>query len=369
MDLTRKLLIVLALVFVVFNTARAGRCQSVNLYEDGNNPLHQIEIVDQKDVAACYAHTAAQMMSYHIKERYDSDFEAHGLYIALVHKLKRKIHWTPNKLDYSLLQWAVQDYEKLGHCSNDNYKSSMKRAKLGNPINDSDLVDFMRNVFKRYHKYRRKRKTRKGALARAYKEVSSQAYFQSMVPNSLLSSFQKMKNYSRRKFLKYLNREVFKACSQTTNIASMVPEMVHNGRGFQSNHTIMRIIQNALDHPDPQPVGLGYCSNILRDEPGKHRMMKRPRLLNMVLKAGKCSAHYSVVVAQKNFGDRCAFLIRNSYGKKNWDQGRTCYCKFKDGAQGDCRKEQDSSVSEVLGCWIDGEELAANTFDMSTFIK
>lgn len=355
-------------LLLVMSTNSMANCEPVNLYNN-QSPLNEIPIVDQAEIASCYAQTTAQMVEYHLRENALSTPDVRGLWVGLVHKLKRKVHWSPNRIDYSLLEWAIKDLKSQGNCSIQDYSRSMVRVKAGNQLSDDDMVYFLNRVFKKYKKYRWSLRHRRNALSKAYDEVVSSKYFQGKITSSMRASVESMKAYSNKKFLKYLRSQVFSECKALEDVAPNIPEVVSTARGFESDEFIMQVMSNVLTADSPQPIGLGYCSKIFSGQPGELHLMKRPRLLNMVLNAGKCSAHYSVVVGQRPVGEKCEYLVRNSYGTGKWANNRSCFCEFSDGSRGTCHSDVLPLGSKVLGCWVDGKELAQNTFDLSYFVK
>lgn len=352
----------------LFSIHLLANCEPVSLYE-AQYPLNDMSIVNQGEIASCYAQTTAQMVEYHLRsESYDSP-EVKGLWVALVHKLKRKVHWSPGKLDYSLLEWAIKDLEEKKNCSIEDYNQGLNNIRSNNNISDDDLVYFLHRVFVRYKKNLLSIKYRKNALQNAYNKVVSDKFFKNKISSSIFQQIAPMQNYKLKGFLKYLEGSVFKSCQDRIDLTAMIPEVISTARGFESDDMIINVMSNILTSAKPQPIGLGYCSNIFDNPPGSLNLIKRPRLLNMVMKAKKCSAHYSVVVGQRPKGNSCQFMIRNSYGTGKWAVDRSCLCDFKDGSRGDCHSESLPVGSKVLGCWVDGKELAQNTFDLSYFVK
>jgi hypothetical protein len=363
MSLT-KLSFILVLASFSFNVF--SNCEPVNLYNN-DSPLNQIPLVNQGRIATCYAQTTAQMVEYHLRKTFQEESPVRGPWVALNHKLKRKIHWSPGELGFSLLEWAIDDLRSRGNCSFKDYKHSLDKVRAGNNLNDDDTIYFLKEVFKRYKKYRKSFKYRKTALNRAYAEVVSSTYFKEKVVIGLRSSVDAMENFRRKKFLTYLRRSVFKSCTSLADMQSKIPKVISTARSFESDEMIIQVLNNVLTADRSQPVGLGYCSNILDYAPGTLGLMKRPRLLNLVLKLKKCSAHYSVIVGQRPVSNKCEFLIRNTYGTGKWANNRSCFCEFSSGSRGSCNSESLPTDSKVLGCWVDGKELASNTFDLSYF--
>lgn len=59
-----------------------------------------------------------------------------------------------------------------------------------------------------------------------------------------------------------------------------------------------------LERDHPLPVSFAYCARIHKDGPG---------ILKGKLMPKNCGMHWSVVIGRKKIGDRCMYLIRNSY--------------------------------------------------------
>ncbi len=108
---------------------------------------------------------------------------------------------------------------------------------------------------------------------------------------------------------------------------------------------------------------VGYCSHHMQNEDYKSL---RPRALMAVLPG--CGAHYVMIVGQRKKQKSCQVLIRNSHNDRFWGrEDQTCYCKFKDGSEGPCKKDEYSKEDSVLACYYNRDRFLGETFDVSFF--
>jgi hypothetical protein len=101
---------------------------------------------------------------------------------------------------------------------------------------------------------------------------------------------------------------------------------------------ISKLVNDFLDRPNPQPIGIGYCPKILKDrdymgilpdreyEPGCNKML-----------------HDSIIVGRrKGPTGQCQFLVRETQGSE---------CKKENEWKWDCEKGQ---------LWVDADALTRN---------
>lgn len=181
----------------------------------------------------------------------------------------------------------------------------------------------------------------------------------------------------RHKQLVLLRDHVFKDCMQEGAVAKVpVPKFKHVGEFFATNKKLLDEIDEALDD-QKAPAAIGYCAKVLDNEGhepplrlGPHGFPPSPRVLQLTKSENvkKCSPHYSMVVGRREKAGSCQYMIRNTYGAHFWNTHMDCTCENKNKEQFDCtfKTHGDQDVT-VLGCWINGGNLAESTFSVSHF--
>ena len=181
----------------------------------------------------------------------------------------------------------------------------------------------------------------------------------------------------KNKQLILLRDHVFKDCLDEGQISKVtVPKFKHVGEFFSTNKKLLSEIDVALDR-SKAPAAIGYCAKVLDNENhepplrlGPHGFPPKPRVLQLANSENvkKCSPHYSMIVGRREKAGQCQYMIRNTYGAHFWSQHMECTCENKKKEQFDCtyKTHGDQDVT-VLGCWINGGNLAESTFSVTHF--
>ncbi len=349
-----------------------GYCPAVNLYEVAGRPFDRMPIYDQGELSTCYAYTASQLIDFwRFKNQPESVDLTSPVWTALVHKVRMPLHWNPDNLDFSRMAWVFRSIEKEGICRADVVDRAIERLRNGNPrMQEPDLMAFFQELWDEYQEQASILGLNPGAYEIAYAKVSSQPYFAGRIEQSLIEKFRFIDGRSKGKRLETLLTEVFSECSGSNLLPMNLPRWKSVGLGFASNRKIIRKLNEVLEQGNP--LGIGYCSNLLDEGHGYRAFKMKPRVLGLALRQEKCGAHYSIVAGQRPRHDgSCEFLIRNTYGTGFWTDHFSCMCKSRDpsiaGFQ-ECRaSEAERSNLQVVGCWISGQDLANNTYDLTWF--
>ena len=370
-------LLLAALIFSAPLSVSAADCSPVNLYEAPDSPLHRIPIYDQGQMNTCYAYTGSQLVDYY---RFKKDPKSRDLtppiWTALIHKLHVPIAWNPDNLDFSRMTWVFTDLEKYGICKEKVVDRAITNLKNGNDqLTESDVMYFFQNLWDEFQTEKGQKITRRARernYQRAYDKTAADPYFVGKIQYSMAEKFHWIAWGKEGDRLKFLMKEVFSECTGANLEKIALPSRKSIGIGFASNAKIMRGIDNILD--SSEPAGIGYCYNVLTEPPGYKGIYVRPRILGMVLNNNNCGAHYSIVVGKRPTAKNgCEYLIRNSYGTGFWTDQWSCYCQTTNKMipeYSECHaSEAQTKGLRVLGCWIDGEDLANNTFDLTHFVQ
>jgi hypothetical protein len=404
-------------------------CENVNLYEQPENPLHKIPIYDQDGDGTCYAYTAAQLIDYYNFKKNPDHKLTSALWVAFGHKyrniklmsklINRITHprrmfgiSEPHQLGYSDINLALYDIRDVGICDADILKASIKKFRLTDKLNDDEFL-YLFNLVSENVKQLRKEDAyieedeKKRIFDIALNDLIKQREKDILDPVTKLSTVANLNQlrispeitcgptsptpeaeelYSqimsvfsfdkKNRQLEILKQNAFKDCFQEGAISKVeIPKTEHVGEFFASNQKILNSIDKALDTKN-SPAAVGYCSKVMSTPEftppvplGPDGIIPKPRVLQLASSKNvqKCSPHYSLVVARRSRGEQCQYMIRNTYGTHFWNKFMDCTCE-KDGKQFDCNYTTHGDQDlKVLGCWINGENLAESTFSVTSF--
>jgi hypothetical protein len=418
---------VLIFLFLCLLSCWGLACDSVNLYEKSDNPLHKIPIYDQDGDGLCYAYTASQLIDYHnIKKNPDHKLSS-AVWIAFAHKYKnlkilkkffnnmthpRRVFGVSQKeeLGYSDINIALSDIRSVGICDIDILQKSISKFRTSDKITEDEFLYLFNLVFQELAEKLNKNPRleeeekklifekalnklileRKSDILDSEDEkktvhnlnqlrVSPELYCDSTANPSaealqLYKQVMSMFSYDKKnKQLDLLAESVFIDCFKEGAIKKVeIPKTQHIGEFYASNEKILNAIDNSLDEKK-SPAALGYCAKLLsapdQQSPVKMNSGLSPRVAKFVKKENikNCSPHYSLVVGRRKKENTCQYMIRNSYGSHFWNETLDCLCE-KDGKQFECNyKTHGDQDLKVLGCWINGQNLSDGTFSVTTF--
>ncbi len=152
--------------------------------------------------------------------------------------------------------------------------------------------------------------------------------------------------------VQYLNTIFARLCEGHTLANLALPEVRHvyieelaTKYPYNEPRSLFRmLIHNQLEAPNPQPVGLNYCANVLQNVSfsGVGSDRKVP---------ASCDRHWSMVIGRNRGPDGvCRFLIRNSWG--------TGCARYVD--RGHC----EENTGQI---WVDENQLARSTLGLAWF--
>lgn len=404
-------------------------CSPVSLYEQPDNPLHKIPIYDQDGDGSCYAYTSSQLIDYHNLKKNPDHKPSSALWIAFAHKYKNHKFMSkffnritnprrmfgiaePNQLGYSDINLALSDIRDVGICDIDVVQNAIKKFRITDKINDDEFLYLFNLVHGQVKELKKKDPYIEEAdkkrifdialndlIEQRDKDILDPQDKQTTLTNlnslrirpqlvcgpesptpeaeelysNLMSAFSFEK---KNKQLEILKDEIFKDCFAEGAIKKVeIPKTEHVGEFYASNKRLLKNIDEALDKKN-SPAGIGYCSKVM-DNPdftppvklGPRGIIPKPRVLQLASAENvqKCSPHYSLVVARRPKGNQCQYMVRNTYGSHFWNEYMDCTCE-KNGKQFDCSyKTHGDQDLKVLGCWINGENLAESTFSVTSF--
>ncbi|MBI2606359.1 MAG: hypothetical protein HYW49_09795 [Deltaproteobacteria bacterium] len=387
--LTFKLMRVFAAIALLLSTVSLAAdrdCSPVNLYENPVDPLWEIPIAQQGPLYVCYALTAAQMIDYYLlshgMERPEGGSSA--LWIAYNHKSsgafpRKLIQWDRRELGYSYMKWAIADAKRNGICGNSAVDPVVSRIKSDARMTDFEFIYLFEQVWMNQDRIDwNDRKSIESFIAELNQEVEglARAGILSDLIARIAERIRGIPGKNGKSALPYFGETIFGECRENRLLHPSLPEPNTAGIAYASNARILRRIDSALDGDSRQPAGIGYCANIYDEGHQGYKNFDRLELLSgswmpralRTLTSG-CYQHYSLIVGRRPASDgTCQYLLRNSYGTGFWSKNWECVCARPDQTLYACAYDPAHSQDDaVVGCWVDSQTLASNTFDVEYF--
>lgn len=375
----------------------APTCQAINLLDQKGAILDSIPIYDQSETDLCYAYSSAQLLEFELRDRLDllpsdsSHIEA--LWTAIAYKGSRipGIRFRTHNLGQGYLPTAMRDLIAAGSCDGESFKTGLVRWMGSTPYSMAEFTFLYESFWEERGSLKSNAfgdvlsrlmadpdfrlvvtgsekpssglpETALGELRRIHAQVAS-------VPRSRITAGAKVR---------HIRKTYFTECAQGRRSLGSLPALKSIGAGFVSNEKLSSVINEVLSSSRPRPLAVGYCSKIYSDSDAEAREAARrtkwaPRL-SRVLANGSCSAHYSLIIAQRPVrrvaSGGCEYLIRNTAGTRRWSHRHACECRTSSVASGhaDCDSLPGTEESkQVLGCWLDEASLLNSTYDLAAF--
>ena len=351
-------------LLVILSPLAQATCENTNFYLTKPH-LFELPIVNQGDMSTCYAHSLAQL--YNI-DKGEGKKIMHPYWVAYNHK-HRYLHWSPRKLDYSLMSWAQKDLKKTGSCAPEEVQARLDTLKQGVGYTDDQLMYAMSFFFK-YKNLRsistpeKFEKVFKGYLFKIQeRSFDFEKPWTHTELHAILAPLREQ--MSRIGLMTFLKRHVLGDCA-TSPVTDVLASF---GRKRESNSNLSGRIEKLLS--EQKTIGIGYCAKTVyaRDPASSKDVSIKPRLLRAA--SLRCGAHYSVLVGSRKTvtpkGESCEYLLRNTYGEGQWAHASmNCFCydvmteEFKD-----CKSTDVADNLRNLGCWVDRDKMLNNTYDIS----
>ena len=374
----------------------SNQCSYRNLYDDQDSILSQIPIYDQSGLGTCYAYSSAQLIDFYLKKNGDP---LHGenispVWIAFNHKMhenKLKHFLTQTKedsLEYSSAKWAIKDLQKYGACKNEVINKSVLEFSKNKHLSQAEYFFLLTRIWEARKNVQNNDLNKivdllsndpdvqdllKKIVEKHRKDSETEVNAEDNILKRMVRNVQnKIEAHQKTGvLLDFLKQNLFKDCVDDAMVSISLPPIKDLGRYYASNVKISSRIKAILDDENPEPLAVGYCSNMyeVHVAPIKRRALF-PRVLGIAAQKS-CSPHYSLIVGKRPSpeNNHCDYLVRNSYGTGFWTDKYECYCEDKDGTKRNCSSKKDKNNTElkVLGCWIDGNDLENVTFDLVHF--
>jgi hypothetical protein len=341
----------------------AQDCSPVNLISEPDSPFQKIPVYDQDGSGTCYAYAAAQMADYYsLKNKLVEKRSFHPLWMAIKTAEKKNKDTLENDNAYNALV-AVSEY---GNCDYETVSKSLSSWATAAKIRESEVL----SIVEKYSKSLRPRYLMSGST---FVSEDVNAAFEDAIkehkpfcsPNASVENLLGMlRSLNVLESPKIFSDLVLSDCSQKK---SFKPETDY--KGITNDLDLAPTVDKYLS-TKKMPMSLVYCASMLFTP--EYEGITRPKDGKEQVKKPDCDSHSSLIVGQKKIGDRCHYLVRNSWGSGfgQWTKSWKCLCKNKKTNElvDDCTKAtHNNGQFTVEACWIDSTKLSKNSSSIVSF--
>lgn len=368
--------IILTLFLALPFSAFSQTCSEINLVTQKESPFQKIPVYDQDSLGTCYAYSTSQLADYYLmsnKKKTEPSVSPHWLALKYSNRFLR------SGITGGTIGGTIEALREDGYCdSKDSDKLLHQFAKKGG-MSDAEFLGILEDYFELYEMSMRSKKsfnetnlkvtgalnpkfvtkTRKLDLFRKASSRLSQKYCPA---NGHFAELEKaISGYLDLPTTYFLNKLAALDCPSPKKNLVPPPTFFSPKKNVEVEQSLIKTLSNN------KPVGIGYCARIWWEPKTKNILTRAPKLTFWNEK--QCGTHASVVVGMKPLGNKCQFLVRNSWGN-GFSDGNSqykCLCKNKKTKAyvDDCTKKTHSNKDySVEGCWVSGEALSTNV--MST---
>ncbi len=396
--LMKKGIILLLMVLVSLNAIGDDSCRNVNLnFKNVNlsknskwktaalktmvskgkwdHYIKQMPLYDQGQVGICYAYSAIQLLD-HWRETKQHTFGktfagkkysykkmgvSSPVYAALLTRIvqeKGNPYQNKTNLDAGNINLALKMIKKMGMCREDVIQKAINQYAGKNSIDQGEFTELVHLLFLNFP-------TNPDQLRKmSDKQIKDKLFYGKFnyvgrkigddgnIAKIFRTIGANLRNGNLTNFMHY----IFKDCLDEKNIYKLsknIPDPKNIMIRKDNVESMKKHLRTLLNRKDAQPVGVGYCSEFLKN---KRYVGTKPHgqpsyAGQMVTRDPKtCGGHASIIIGQKKIGGRCHYLIRNTWGK-------------------DCSKYdwkcETIGKGEGMGIWVEEGALFKNLMSMT----
>jgi len=352
------------LIFIQFSFA-AGPCANVNLISEVNSPFNKIPVYDQDGSGTCFAYAASQLLEYDQMKSGGQSRKYHPAWLALNHAMKKN----QSSLKAGTTGETIAALKNAPACDYDVVSNSLKKIVDKANITESEFISivdkYAQNLQQRFGKLSKEERSKLTnddlylGLEDTMKQQSCSTEFQSMSAiYAALLPFRMMDASSIMAGILLID------CGTNYDRVS-IPKVSETT--FSSNLAYGEKISNVLTN-NKSPLVFSHCG----------LFWGSPELTGIVNEVSRdikepddktCGAHESIIVGQRPVGQKCEYLVRNTWGngwsKKNSNWKCFCRHKYTNEFVEECsEKTHPSKNYSVEGCWVDENIITRNTFKL-----
>lgn len=336
---------VLVLTLMIFSISSQGEnCKRVNLlYKKWGMFPRQMPLYDQGANMMCYSYTAVQLSDYwrethFLRLKKIKLQQSTPLYGALLSRILIPRFASNETLDLGSVSIVLAAIRTYGMCQEQVIARAIEKFTVDKNITQNE---FLFEVERFFALHSGESVSLAGKLWTPFEKIRNWNYPPKIDQKKLkwaMSPYLKKKNFVG--FLK----NVFGECFYKKNLILNSKKVPVSQRLLHKNKTIFyQTLLKLLDHKDkPQPVGIGYCANVLQNK--RYRALTFSGEVPNSMKED-CWGHSSIIVGKRTRSNRCQLLLRNTWGTDcNYDW--------------ECLRDKEG---KVVGVWIDAEALMENS--------
>ncbi len=369
-----KLTLLFSFLFSV-QVFAAGSCNEVNLISEANSPFLKIPVCDQEMSTMCYACAAANLVDFHLIKNGSTGQQIHPVWAAFLQSNARNRRnfdggWINETIEalinerncpYALVTEQLRTIcEQLGIAEAEVFSLlDLYEQTLPWLIKTKEAQIKKKCTFKQLQELQKK----------AFSEVLRMLKMEKRVKKQSLKDLQKITPdlNSMNVFLQ-LTRN---ACAppRRDQIKLPHPTLIELDKKNASSANLQLGLKLRLT--EKNPVVISFCKNIFLEE----NYASHPRRVgNDWVVNSDCEPHVATVVGQKEIGNQCHYLLRNTWGVGWWDQPAVskCLCRSTDKVTNqlifsDCTKEDfDKGGMIVEACWLPEKRVMDNSIDFTS---
>lgn len=326
--------------------------------------LKQMPLYDQGKTGICYSYAAVQLADYWRQTmgiRVTKEIMLGSpLYAALLTRIHEKSsHFSSKDLEGGDTAEAIRAIRAIGMCREDVIQESLNRFAKKRGLDQREFLEIIELIFTEFPGDPEviQNMSEKEIWKRYIKNKFS--YYDDRAINddgNLAKIFKQVAPFIKNGDLTQFMNELFIECQKPTSIylgTKRIPEPVDLVIRKNNIDAISNLLRGLLLQINPQPIGIGYCAEVLENR--SYMGMTPDPNFNMQMIAKdeeKCGNHASIIIGMSKIGGKCHYLIRNTWGKRcdyDWP------CRF-------------NANKEAVGIWVEESALINNLGDL-TYLK
>ena len=345
-------------IYLSITSALAEDCTTADLNASSSSPLRSIPVYDQDGTGTCYAHVAAELISFQeLKKGATKDSIVNPIYAAYTdHSIAKNM----NTLNEGTIGETIKTLRKYGTCSSSGVQSCLNKIKTMSGMSDAEIAYYIQTLYIKFNAEKSKTPNdRIGSINRAFATMTKDGTV-GLKCSKINESFRNILYFSMFGAGDAFDT-IFNECSPKRSLFRIpIPNvMIASAPMATGNQEISSQLNNNL--LKGYPVGVSLCAAALKNNLYNGLDSKTRNVIN----EKTCGRHAVMVTAQSRIGGTCKVMVRNSWGAQWHPKGIACACIRKDGKyQQIC--SDFSAAKVVLGCWYERKHLVENTFSTTS---
>ncbi|MFI5390219.1 MAG: hypothetical protein ACHQYQ_02570 [Bacteriovoracales bacterium] len=323
--------------------------------------LKQMPLYDQGQTGICYSYAAIQLVDYWRQTmgiRITKEIMLGSpLYAALLTRLHEKSsHYGSKELEGGDTADAIRAIKAIGMCREDVIQESLNNFAKKRGLDQREFLEIVELIFTEFPgdpeviKKMPEKDIWKKYINNKFSYYDDRAINEN---GNLAKIFKQAAPYIKGGDLTQFMNELFMECQKPTSIyigTKRIPEPSDIVVRKDNMAFIPDLLRGKLLQKNPQPIGIGYCSEVLKNKNFLGRTPDPKFDGQMVAKdEEKCGGHASIIIGMSNIGGKCHYLVRNTWGNR-CDYDWTCRFNAK---------------KEAVGIWVEESALINNLGDLT----